>query len=250
LVCFQSKQAAKASDVNLNFKTLKGWLTQKVGAPGTGVLSADSAELAKASVGDMNVTKSLSSVTSITAPNVADIVFQDMAVDMTGARSIPVDGEKYRRFQLEVEGTLTGPASTVTRLSVQPNGDTDSSHYGPGVHHFLEHAPGVLFTHSADGIMGMPLCSNNKMKSGYVQCTGTLNSQKGRYRMLRAESSWVDPTTDCGTNGAGATTQTGCIGLVSIHNAWRNDTDPLTSLQLYLVNATSFKGAITIYGIK
>jgi len=155
-----------------------------------------------------------------------------------------VDGQRYRRFRIEMEGTMTVRGSDKT-IGVRPNNATGP--YGPASRHWEGHTPNVRWEHGVDGIRDanmLPLCTTHWNTDGHVMCTGEMNTRTGMFRMINTNDVF-STSGNCGGNPA----YPSCIMSDIAINSWRDVNTPITFLTLSF-NGGVFYGRLVLYGKK
>jgi hypothetical protein len=158
--------------------------------------------------------------------------------------TMKADGQTYRRFRIEMEGTLLVRGRD-KHIGLRPNNATGP--YGPGARHWQGHEPNVTWHHGVGDIGNanmLPLCTTHWNQDGYVMCTGEMNTRTGIARMI-ITSDIFNTSGRCGGNGD----YPSCVMSDIAVNAWRDTTTPITSLTLTF-NGGVFYGRMILYGKK
>jgi len=157
-----------------------------------------------------------------------------------------INGDAYRRFRVELEGTLTtenryGSRDWSKAIGLRPNGST--ANYG--THQDLQVAPWTMGQNETDFL---PLCISHWQLDGQLSCTGEMNAHTGMFRVMKSESTFVT-LRECGPN-FWQSPHRSCMSSQDAANVWLDQTTNITSLTLYFGRASGFTGRFVLYGKK
>jgi hypothetical protein len=167
-----------------------------------------------------------------------------------------LDGDAYRWFRIELQGTLKaedryGRRAWQQVIGIRPNGANSREDYGTGID--LENQHWMMNINEMTNFL--PLCVAFRQLDGQVSCTGEMNTHTGMFRIMRSESSFI-VTPNERDHHSGFPHQhpwelnRTIMRTTSAENFWRDQTKNVNSLTLYFGGAGGFTGRFVLYGKK
>ena len=185
-----------------------------------------------------------------------------------------LNGNAYRWFRIELQGTLTARASSWPHgelrkaIGIRPNGSNGQNDYGTQpdlINQWTTNTQWITFQNETNFL---PLCivysrlgrlNQSGLSEGQLSCTGEMNTPTEMFRVMRSESSFVTAIPEEDHNlppwhhrnrNPWEQENRNYLSSASAANFWRDEKTNITSLTLFFGGAEGFRGRFILYGKK